>query len=74
MFSKNIIFKNFELKKNIKSIKKIKKILKKELIVSSSLLHSFSAEYKYSFGRSIIKKYKNYKNINLIIKLKLNQK
>ena len=66
MFSKNIIFKNFELKKNIKNIKKIKKILKKELIVSSSLLHSFSAEYKYSFGRSIIKKYKNYKNINLI--------
>ena len=66
MFSKNIIFKNFKLKKNIKNIKKINKILKKELIVSSSLLNSFKSDYKYSYKKNIINKYKNYKNINLI--------
>ena len=66
MFSKNIIFKNFKIKKNTKTIKKINKILKKELIVSSSLLNSFTSNYKYSFKKSIIKKYKNYQNINLV--------
>ncbi len=66
MFSKNIIFKNFKLKKSIKDIKKINKILKKELILSYSLLNSFTSNYKYSFNKNIIKKYKNYKNINLI--------
>ena len=66
MLSKNIIFKNFQLKKNIKDTKKINKILKKELIVSSYLLKTFTTAYKYSFKNSIIKKYKNYKNINLI--------
>ncbi len=66
MFSKNIIFKNFQLKKNIKNIKNINKILKKELNLSSSLLNSFTTDYKYSFKKHIIKKYKSYKSINLI--------
>ncbi len=66
MFSKNIIFKNFLQKKNIKNRIKLNKILKKELIESSSLLNSFTTEYKYSFKKNIIKKYKNYENINLI--------
>ena len=56
MFSKNIIFKNFQLKKNIKNIKKINKILKKELVVSSSLFNSFNTDYKYSYTKSIINK------------------
>ena len=33
MFSKNIIFKNFQYKKNFKKKKKINNILKKELII-----------------------------------------
>ena len=66
MFSKNIIFKNFQFKKNVNDIKKINKFLKKELILSSSLLNSFTTDYKYSFNKNIIKKFKNYKNINLI--------
>ena len=66
MFSKNIIFKNFQLKKNVRDIKKINKLLKKELIISSSLLNSFTENYQYSFKENIFKKYKNYKNINLI--------
>ena len=65
MFSKNIIFKNFK-KKNINISKKIYNILKKELNLNSSLLNSFTTNYKYSFEKSIIEKYKNYKNINLI--------
>ena len=56
MFSKNIIFKNFQNKKNIKNKKKINNILKKELIISSSLLNSFKKNYKYSFKKKIIKK------------------
>ncbi len=66
MFSKNIIFKNFNLKRNIKDTRKINKILKKELILSANLLNSFTNNYKYSFKKNIIRKYKNYKNINLI--------
>ncbi len=66
MFSKNIIFKNSYLKRNTKDTKKINKILKKELFLSSSLLSSFTNDYKYSFKKNIIKKYKNYKSINLI--------
>ncbi len=66
MFSKNIVFNNFKLKKNTKEIKKINKILKKELIMSYPLLNSFTKKYNYSFKKNIIKKYKNYNNINLI--------
>ncbi len=66
MFSKNIVFRNFQLKKNKNEIKKINKIFKKELMLSYPLLNSFTTKYKYSFKKKIIKKYKNYKNINLI--------
>ena len=66
MFSKNILFKNFQFKRNMRDIKKINKILKKELALSFSLFSSISTNYKYSFKKSIIKKYNNYQNINLI--------
>ncbi len=66
MLSRNIVFKNFQSKKNNEVTIKLKKILKKELILSSSLLNSHTTKYKYSFNKNIIKKYKNYKNINLI--------
>ncbi len=66
MFSKNIIFQNFKLKKNRKHTKKLNQIFKKELINSSSLLNSYTTKYNYSFKKNIIKKYKNYNNINLI--------
>ena len=66
MFSKNVLFQNFQFKRNIKDIKKINKILKKELILSASLFSSFTTNYKYSFKKSIIKKYNKYQNINLI--------
>ncbi len=66
MFSKNIRFKNFNQKRNIKEKNKINNILKKELITSNSLLESFSKKYKYSFNKENIKKYQKYNIINLI--------
>ena len=66
MFFKNITFKNFNQKKNIKFKKKINNILKKELVKSSSLLNSFSQNYKYSFKVKKISKFKKYHYINLI--------
>ena len=66
MFSKNIIFKNLQQKKNIKVENKLNKILKKELIISKQLLNSFNKNYKYSYKKGILKKYKNFDTINLI--------
>ncbi len=66
MFSKNIIFKNFYQKKNIKTKNKIQKILNKELITSNALINSFSKNYKYSFKKENLKKFKKYDNINLV--------
>ena len=66
MFSKNIIFKNFQKKKHIKEKKKINNILKKELITSDLLLNSFNENYKYSYKKRILKKYKKFDTINLI--------
>ena len=66
MFSKNIIFKSFQQKKNIKVEKKINNILKKELITSDLLLNSFNKNYKYSYKKKILNKYKNFDIINLI--------
>ena len=66
MFSKNIIFKNFQQKKNIKTKKKINDILKKELIASDLLLSSFKKNYRYSYKKEIINKCKNFDIINLI--------
>ena len=66
MFSKNIIFKNFQQKKNIKEKKKKNNILKKELITSDLLLNSFNKNYKYSYKKKILNKYENFDIINLI--------
>ena len=66
MFSKNIIFKNFLQKKNINVKKKINNILKKELIKSNALLNSFNKNYKYSYKKKFLNKYKDFAIINLI--------
>ena len=66
MFSKNIIFKNFQQKKNLKAKKKINNILKKELITSDLLLNSFNENYKYSYKKKFLNKFKNFDTINLI--------
>ena len=66
MFSKNIKFKNFSQKISAKAKKKINNILKRELIISCYFLKSFSKNYRYSFKKENLKKYKKYQLINLI--------
>ncbi len=63
MLSKNINFKNFQLKKNNK---KIKEDLKKLLKEKSTILNSLSTKYKNSYSKKNILNLKNYKNIRVI--------
>ena len=65
MLTKNISFKNFEVKKNFF---KIKKSFKKKLNYYSQkkLLKSFSKSYIYSFRLSKINKYKKFNHYNII--------
>ena len=46
--------------------KKINNILKKELIISNALLNSFNENYKYSYKKENLNKYKNFETLNLI--------
>jgi glucose-6-phosphate isomerase len=63
MLTKNINFKNFQLKK---SDKKIKNDLKIFLSKNSALLKSLSSDYKNSYRKEIIKKFQKYFNIRVI--------
>jgi len=63
MLTKNIIFKNFHLKRINNNIKKdLKKLLKEKNIV----LDSLSINYKNSYSKKNILNSKNYKNIRVI--------
>ena len=63
MFTKNISFKNFKIKKNNSKIERIFSSLIKE---KNEVLLSMSKNYKNSFKNKIIKKYKNSYNFRLI--------
>ena len=63
MLSKNIIFKNFQL---IKSSTKIKKLLKELLKENNDVIKSLNKNYKDSFSRKIISKYKHFSEIVII--------
>jgi glucose-6-phosphate isomerase len=63
MLTKNISFKNFKLKKNNN---KIKKILDDILIKKNSILESLSANYKNSYSKKTILKFKKYNYIRII--------
>ena len=63
MLTKNIIFKNFKLKKNNRNIKKDLDIILKE---NNEILKSLGVNYKNSYNKKIIKKYRKYSNINII--------
>ncbi len=64
MFSKNIIFENFQNVKKTKLEKKLKK--KFDLHCKSKLITSFYKNYNYSFNKKKIKQYKKFQNFNLI--------
>ena len=63
MITKNIKFKNFLIKKNFLNIPKKTKLLLEE---NSLILKTLRSNYKYSYSKKIIKKYKNYQNLTLI--------
>ena len=63
MITKNIKFKNF--KKKI-STKKILIDLKKLLKENNEIINSLGPTYKDSYNKKIIKKYKKFKDINII--------
>ena len=63
MFTKNINFKNFKLKKINRKIKEDLNILLKE---NNTVLQSLNTSYKNSYQKKIILKYKKYSNIRVI--------
>ena len=63
MFTKNIYFKNFKVKKNNSKIKRILSSLIKE---KNEVLLSMSKNYKNSFKNKILNKYKNNYNFRVI--------
>ena len=63
MLTKNINFKNFQLKKNNQKIKNDLKLLLKE---NNIVLKSLGLNYKNNYNKKIIKKFKKYSNIRII--------
>ena len=63
MLTKNISFKNFKVKGYTK---KIKKILDDILVKKNSVLDSLSSNYKNSYNKKTILKFKKYNNINVV--------
>jgi len=63
MLTKNISFKNFKVKKYSK---KTKKILDDILANKNSVLDSLSSNYKNSYNKKTILKFKKYNNINIV--------
>ena len=63
MFLKNIKFRNYKVKTNIKNVKKNLNILLKE---NNEVINSLKKNYNYSFSGNLIKKYKKYSNFRII--------
>ncbi len=63
MHSKNILFNNFKLKTKTLHIKKL---LSKLLNEDNQILHSLGKNYKDSFDKKNLSKYKKYLNIRII--------
>ena len=63
MLTKNIIFKNYNLKKNNTKIKKDLKLVLKE---NNIILKSLGTGYKNNYSKKTISKYKKYLNIRVI--------
>ena len=67
MFSKNINFKNFNNKKNIKKNKALRSFIKnKSIIEKYPLLNSLTKKFQYSYQKKNIKRLKSYSEVNLI--------
>ena len=67
MLTRNIEFYNFNIKKKLKLLKIKKDFLKfNNLVKTFPLLKSYSKNYKYSYKKKIITKYKNNKNFRIL--------
>ena len=65
--SSDIILKNFEGKINLKEKKKLLQHLRNINYTNRPrFFESFKKNYKYSYDKNFIKKYKRFKNINII--------
>ncbi len=62
MSTKNLIFENF---KNKKVNSKLKKYFKDLISSKNEVINSLSRDYKYSYTKKSIKKYKKYKDIRI---------
>tara|TARA_B100000886_G_scaffold223546_1_gene155550 strand:+ start:674 stop:1825 length:1152 start_codon:yes stop_codon:yes gene_type:complete len=63
MNTKNILFKNFKVNKKTSNIKKILNELLKE---DNKIIHSLNRNYRDSYTKKSLSKYKNLKNIRII--------
>ncbi len=63
MLTRNIRFKNFLIRSDIS---KVKKDFQKLISSNSEIIKSLSLQYKYSYSKNIIKKYKNFSKLRLI--------
>ena len=67
MFTKNVKFKNFVGKKNLKLNKILRNVIKdKALIEKYPLLQSLTSKFKYSYNNKNIKSFKSYSKVNLV--------
>jgi len=67
MLTRNIEFYNFKIKKKLKFLKIKKDFLKfNNLVKTFPLLKSYSKNYRYSYNKKIISKYKNNKNFRIL--------
>ena len=67
MLSKNIYYKNYKPQKsNLKKIKKIKKILNKVLKEDNQILASLNNDYKDSYNKKFLLKFKKKNQITII--------
>ena len=63
MITKNIKFKNFLIKKNFLNVSNKLKLLLKE---DNKILRTLGANYRYSYTKKVIKKFRKFRNITLI--------
>ena len=63
MFLKNIKFRNYQTKINLKNVKKKLSILLRE---NNEVINSLKQNYSYNFTRNLTDKYKKYSNFRII--------
>ena len=63
MLTQNINFKNF---KNVKKVKKVKKLFENLLKDQPLLFETLKPNYKYSYSKRILSKYRRFSNIRII--------